>query len=293
MSQPDYVKGVSSYLAVGQEQGKVRAGSQNGTVRPPAVAGRFYPGNRDRLRAEVLELLARAAVSAENPPKALIAPHAGYVYSGGVAAAAFATLRGCAQAIERVVVIGPAHYMPVRGIAVPTVDAFETPLGRVPVDLDAIANLADLRFVVRSDAAHAPEHALEVELPFLQALLPRFRVVPLVVGNATPLEVAEALRRLWSGPETLIVVSSDLSHYHDYDTARRLDAATAAAVERGDWAALGPNRACGFLAVAGLLVEIMSRGLQARRLALCNSGDTAGPRDQVVGYGAWAFEQSE
>jgi AmmeMemoRadiSam system protein B len=253
------------------------------------VAGKFYPGNRERLRADVLQLLADAA-SSDNTPKALIAPHAGYIYSGPIAAAAFATLQDRAQAIGRVVVIGPAHYVPVRGIAIPTTDAFETPLGHVPVDRDALTKLDGLPFVIRSNAPHAPEHALEVELPFLQALLASFLLVPLVVGDATPQEVAETLRRLWGGSETLIVVSSDLSHYHDYATARRLDAATAAAVERADWAALGPNEACGFLAVAGLLLETSSRGLTARRLALCNSGDTAGPRDQVVGYGAWAFE---
>ena len=185
--------------------------------------------------------------------------------------------------------IGPAHYVPVRGIAVPTTDTFETPLDRVPVDREALSALADLPFVVTADAPHAPEHALEVELPFLQTLLGPFAVVPLLVGDAVPQQAAAALRRLWGGPETLIVVSSDLSHYHDYATARRLDAATAAAIERGDWESVGPDQACGFLAVAGLLIETNERGLTARRLALCNSGDTAGSRDRVVGYGAWMF----
>ena len=239
---------------------------------------------------------ARAAGAAPTPakatPKALIAPHAGYVYSGGVAAAAFATLRANAHSITRVVLIGPAHYVPVRGIAAPTVDAFETPLGRVPLDRDAIAAIADLPFVVQSDAAHVPEHALEVELPFLQALLGSFGVVPLLVGDADPQQVGDVLRRLWGGPETLVVISSDLSHYHDYDTARRRDAATAAAIERGDWSRLGPDQACGALAVAGLLVEAGRRGLSAQRLALCNSGDTAGSHDRVVGYGAWMVEQA-
>ena len=180
-------------------------------------------------------------------PKALIAPHAGYAYSGRVAAAAFATLRDSAQTITRVVLIGPAHYVQVRGIAAPTVDAFETPLGRVPVDVEALSKIADLQFVIRADAPHAPEHALEVELPFLQTLLISFQLVPLVVGDAAPQDVAHVLRQLWGGPETLIVVSSDLSHYHNYETARRLDLATAAAIERGDWASLGPNQACGCL----------------------------------------------
>jgi AmmeMemoRadiSam system protein B len=265
--------------------------SQRTKIRPAAVAGSFYVGHPQRLRATVADLLAAAPASAGASPKALIAPHAGYVYSGGVAAAAFATLRGSA-AITRVVLIGPAHYVAVRGIAVPTADAFETPLGRVPVDRDALSAIADLPFVVEADAAHAPEHALEVELPFLQTLLGSFALVPLLVGDADPRQVAQVLGRLWGEPDTLIVVSSDLSHYHDYDTARQLDAATAAAIERGEWRSLGPDRACGFLAVAGLLVEADRRGLAARRLALCNSGDTAGPRDRVVGYGAWIWEET-
>jgi AmmeMemoRadiSam system protein B len=251
------------------------------------VAGRFYAGEPDRLQAEVSALLLEALAPCEIPPKALIVPHAGYVYSGCVAAVGFAMLRDSASTIKRVVLIGPAHYVPVRGIATPTVNAFETPLGHIPVDQDALAALADLPFVVQSDGAHTPEHALEVELPFLQTLLASFQVVPLVVGDSRPREVALALRRLWGGPETLVVVSSDLSHYHDYETARRLDTATATAVERNDWSGLGPDQACGFLAVAGLLVEAERRGLKARRLMLCNSGDTAGSRDQVVGYGAW------
>ena len=265
--------------------------SQRTKIRPAAVAGSFYAGHPQRLRTAVADLLAAAPASAGASPKALIAPHAGYVYSGGVAAAAFATLRGGA-AITRVVLIGPAHYVAVRGIAVPTADVFETPLGRVPVDRDALSAIADLPFVVEADAAHAPEHALEVELPFLQMLLGSFALVPLLVGDADPRQVAQLLGRLWGGPDTLIVVSSDLSHYHDYDTARRLDAATAAAIERGEWRSVGPDRACGFLAVAGLLVEADRRGLAARRLALCNSGDTAGPRDRVVGYGAWMWEET-
>ena len=197
--------------------------SQHPKVRPPAAAGLFYGSDPDRLQAHVAELIDAVEASAGVTPKALIAPHAGYVYSGSVAAEAFARLRAGAHAIKRVVLIGPAHFVPVRGIAAPTVDAFATPLGRIPVDRQALAAIADL--VVEADAPHAPEHSLEVELPFLQALLPSFALVPLVIGDASAQEVAEVLRRLWGGPETAIVVSSDLSHYHDYDTARRLDAA--------------------------------------------------------------------
>lgn len=266
----------------------MRTARQTPEVRPAAVAGSFYPSDPDRLRAQVGELLA-GAPGHSGAPKALIAPHAGYVYSGRVAAIAFAMLRGQAETIERVVLIGPAHYVRLRGIAAPTADAFETPLGRVPVDQEALAAIADLPFVSEADAPHAPEHGLEVELPFLQRVLASFALVPLVVGDAAAEQVAEVLARLWGGPETLLVVSSDLSHYHHYGEAQRLDAETAAAIERGDWAALSPTRACGFLPVAGLLVEAVRRGLTARRLMLCNSGDTAGDRDRVVGYGAWAF----
>lgn len=253
------------------------------------MAGSFYPGDPDRLRAAVERLLAEAGTSGPTPPKALIAPHAGYGYSGAVAAAAFARLRGCGRAVRRVVLIGPAHSVPLRGLAFPTATAFETPLGRVPVAEGAAATLADFAFVGRLDAPHGPEHALEVELPFLQSVLPSFELVPLLVGDAAPNEVAAVLDRLWGGRETLIVVSSDLSHFHGYEAAGRRDAATAAAIERGDWARLGPGDACGFLAVAGLLVVADRRGLEAERLSLCNSGDTAGSRDRVVGYGAWAF----
>jgi AmmeMemoRadiSam system protein B len=258
-------------------------------IRPVAVAGSFYPGDPRRLEAEVARLVAQVPPSGRPTPKALIAPHAGYVYSGAVAAAAFAELRGRGDHINRVIVIGPAHYVPLRGIAFPTAEAFATPLGPVPVDRDALAAIADLPFVRTMDAAHAPEHAIEVELPFLQTMLPRLTLVPLLVGSATAQEVGEVLARLWGGAETLIVVSSDLSHYHDYETARRLDAATAQRIERGDWANLGPDHACGCLPIAGLLIEGARHGLAAQRLALCNSGDTAGPRHEVVGYGAWAF----
>ena len=258
-------------------------------ARRPAVAGSFYPAQPDQLRRQVVELLAQTGTAVKLTPKALIAPHAGYIYSGSTAAAAFATIRDNAQTLARIVLIGPAHYVAVRGIAVPTFDAFETPLGRVSVDHDALNKITGLPFVSRNDAAHAPEHALEVELPFLQIVLSSFSLLPLIVGDATAQEVAQVLARLWSGPDTLLVVSSDLSHYHRYETARRLDAATAAAIENGDWASLGPEQACGYLPIGGLLIEANRRNLKARRLSLCNSGDTAGPRDQVVGYGAWMF----
>jgi AmmeMemoRadiSam system protein B len=253
------------------------------------VAGRFYPQYPDLLRKQTTELLAKAPDARISDPKALIAPHAGYAYSGLVAGGAFATLAHRADLITRVIVIGPAHYVPLRGIAIPTVEAFETPLGRVPLDQDALSNLSALPFVVRADKPHEPEHAIEVELPFLQVVVQRFTLVPLLLGDADPKQVAEAIRRLWGGPETIIVVSSDLSHFYDYRTAQRLDLATAAAIEQGDWAQIRPIHACGSLAIAGLLQETAGHGLTVRRGGLCNSGDTGGPQDRVVGYGSWVF----
>jgi MEMO1 family protein len=259
-------------------------------IRPPAVAGTFYPADAARLRGVIEGYLDDAGCSrAGRPPKAVIAPHAGYVYSGPVAGRAFAALAEIASEIRRAVVIGPAHYVAMRGLAAPTVEAFRTPLGDVPLDRDAIAELLDLPQVALADAPHQPEHALEVELPFLQAVLGEFALVPLVVGEATPVEVAEVLDRLWDGTATMIVISSDLSHYESYARAREHDGATAAAIERFDHSALGPRDACGHLPIAGLLLEARRRGMQALRLDLRNSGDTAGTKDQVVGYGAWAF----
>jgi AmmeMemoRadiSam system protein B len=221
----------------------------------------------------------------------VIAPHAGYGYSGPVAGNAFASLGREASSIRRVVVIGPAHFVPIRGLALPSADAFGTPLGDVPLDGEGIEAIRDLPQVQVADAPHRPEHALEVELLFLQTVLGDFGLVPLVVGGATPQEVAKVLDRLWGGPETLLVISSDLSHYEPYERARAHDAATAAAIERLDFADLGPRDACGWLPIAGLLIEARRRGVQAVRLDLRNSGDTAGGRDQVVGYGAWAFRE--
>jgi AmmeMemoRadiSam system protein B len=258
-------------------------------VRAPAVAGSFYPADPGRLRAMVEGFLGEAITPDQPPPKAIIAPHAGYVYSGPIAGMAFAALGPELTQVRRVVVIGPAHFVAIRGIAIPSCEAFRTPLGDVPLDRSALEAIEDLPSVRRADAPHAPEHALEVELPFLQIVLDEFALVPLVVGDAGPTEVAEVLARLWDGAETLVVVSSDLSHYHPYAVAQRLDEATARTIERLDETGLGSQSACGHLPIAGLLLEAKPRGLCARRLDLRNSGDTAGSRDSVVGYGAWAF----
>jgi len=275
-------------LAIKSQRSK-SVGRASARGRPPAVAGQFYTRHPERLHDQVRKFMDTAPPYAGSRPKAVIAPHAGYVYSGAVAGIAFAAVQNAAPTLSRVVVMGPAHYVPFRGIALPRSDAFETPLGRLPLDTAALSGLGDLPYVCADDAAHAPEHAIEVELPFLQAMLQDFVLVPLVVGHATPEEVGEVLARLWGEDDSLIVISSDLSHYHAYATAQGLDAATAAAIEQAQWEKLGPQNACGYLPIAGLLREATRRNLKAQRLALCNSGDTAGDRARVVGYGAWAF----
>jgi AmmeMemoRadiSam system protein B len=258
-------------------------------VRPPAVAGTFYPGDAAALAAAVRGYLAEAPKTSGPPPKAAIVPHAGYIYSGPVAASAYARLAALRGTVRRVVLIGPAHYLPIRGLAASGASAFRTPLGEVPVDRAAIDGLRDLPQVVVRDDAHEPEHSLEVQLPFLQTVLEDFAIVPLVVGAATYDEVRAVLERLWGGPETLILISSDLSHYHDYARARRLDADTAAAILALDADAIGEERACGRIAIGGLLKLAQAKGLTPTSVDLRNSGDTAGPRSHVVGYGSFLF----
>lgn len=260
--------------------------SERKAVRRAAVAGTFYPCDAETLEETVAGLLAGTTAAQNGHVRAVIAPHAGYIYSGAVAAEAFAGLKALKGRISRVVVIGPAHFVAFRGIAIPSVAAFRTPLSEVPLDREAIEEIAALPQIVTDDEPHAGEHAIEVELPFLQTVLGAVPIVPLVVGSAQAREVAEVLALLWD-EKTLIVVSSDLSHYHDYGTARLLDAATAEAIERFDEAAIRPSDACGALALRGMLIEAKRRGLAIERLDLRNSGDTAGDRNQVVGYGAW------
>jgi len=261
-------------------------------VRSPAVAGYFYPGTPDALAGMVDDLMRAAEddarASAAPAPKALVAPHAGYVYSGGTAAVAYRTLAGERERIRRVVLIGPSHRVAFRGVAMSSARRFATPLGQVPVDLAALTSLAALPDVGVLDQAHAAEHSLEVHLPFLQTMLPEFALVPLVVGAADPGTVARVLEHVWGGDETLVVVSTDLSHYLDYDTACRVDRETTETIEsqRDD---LRPEQACGCRPLNGLLRLAGARGLAIRTLAVCNSGDTAGTRERVVGYGAWAL----
>ncbi|MFQ5618081.1 MAG: AmmeMemoRadiSam system protein B [Rhodospirillales bacterium] len=258
-------------------------------VRQPAVAGTFYPGEARDLDAAIQSYVSQVTVPGGPAPKAIIAPHAGYIYSGPVAATAYARLKPAADRITRVVLLGPCHRVPVRGLALSSAGAFATPLGHVPVDGDAARRVLALAQVQVFDATHADEHSLEVHLPFLQVVLDKFSVVPLVVGDASAEEVAQVLELLWGGPETLIVVSSDLSHYLGYEDARRMDQATCRAIENLDPAGIGRDQACGRVPVRGLLALARRRRLAVATVDLRNSGDTAGPRDQVVGYGAWVF----
>ncbi len=260
-----------------------------GTVRPAAVAGLFYPGEARTLRTSVEDYLSQAGAPAGPVPKAIIAPHAGYVYSGQIAASAYARILPAAERISRVILVGPCHRVAVRGLAVSSAASFATPLGDVPLDRPLIDRLTDLPQVSSFDATHAQEHSLEVHLPFLQVILGTFTLVPLVAGDAGAEEVAEVLEMAWGGPETLIVVSSDLSHYEDYESAKRLDSATREAIEEMEPARIGYEQACGRIPISGLLTLARRRGLEVATVDLRNSGDTAGPRDQVVGYGSWVF----
>jgi AmmeMemoRadiSam system protein B len=257
-------------------------------VRPPAVAGSFYPSDPERLRALVQDLL-RNAPSAGAPPKALVVPHAGYGYSGPVAASGFARLAAARDHVRRVVLLGPAHRVAFEGMAVPTARAFATPLGEVSLDRAGIASLGDVPGVLEWDAPHAQEHSLEVELPFLQEVLGEFTLVPVVVGETPAKEVEGLLERLWDGAATVVVVSSDLSHYLDHGSARRMDAATTEAIRGLRAEALDGEAACGCFPLRGLLALARRRGLTVEVLDVRNSGDTAGGRDRVVGYGAYAF----
>ena len=262
-------------------------------VRPAAVAGMFYPADGAELAAQVDALLGAAADQRHQPaPKAIIVPHAGYVYSGATAARAYARIAQLRGTIRRVVLLGPAHRVHVRGIALPEAEAFATPLGEVAVDLDAVRQLSSLRQVVAARPVHVAEHALEVHLPFLIQTLGAFKLVPLVVGEATPAMVAEVLDLLWGGAETLIVISSDLSHYHAYREAMALDARTVAVIlARGQ--CITHEQACGATPINGLIQVAQRRGLAVELIDQCNSGDTAGDRQRVVGYAAFAMYEGE
>jgi hypothetical protein len=264
-------------------------------VRSAAVAGLFYPADPLILARDVQNFLSavprRTSPSqSETTPKAIIAPHAGYIYSGPIAASVYARLTGARTAIRRVILVGPSHRLAFSGLAVPSANVFETPLGSIELDRQALNTLLQNPEVTILDAAHAQEHSLEVHLPFLQTVLDHFTLVPVVVGDAKPDLVANALEAVWGGDETLVVISSDLSHYQTYSTAQLLDRRTSQAIERFDLGAIGHDQACGRLPISGLLIQAKRHGLTVETVDLRNSGDTAGPRDKVVGYGAWIFD---
>lgn len=264
-----------------------------GHVRPPAVAGSFYPENPLRLRAMIERFLQEARPSPVHSPKAVVAPHAGYIYSGPIAGSAFAALAPDRGRIRRVVVLGPSHWVPFHGLALCSASVWQTPLGEIPVDAAAAKSLAQLPQVSLLDEAHSREHSLEVELPFLQVALGDFKLVPLAAGDASDEEVAEVIEQLWDGEGTRFVISTDLSHYLDSSTARRVDAMTARAIERLRPQDIADEQACGHVPLRGMLRAASAHGLRAHTLDLRNSGDTAGSPERVVGYGAWAFAPGE
>lgn len=236
--------------------------------------------------------LEQARVGSSQNPKAVVAPHAGYAFSGPIAGSAFRTWAEQPRSIRRIVLLGPSHYVAFPGIALPRAASFATPLGNVRIGGDAVEQLQSLPQVHEFHPAHEHEHCLEVELPFLQHMFSDFTIVPLLIGDATDEEVREVVETLWGGEETRFVLSSDLSHYHDYETARQIDRSTAAAIESVRPEQLSANEACGHLAIRGFLKAAKQRRLSVHALDLRNSGDTAGPRDSVVGYGAFAFAES-
>jgi AmmeMemoRadiSam system protein B len=275
--------------------GHMRQRSAEISTRPTAVAGMFYPDAPERLRQEVARYLAevRTVVAAHGrAPKAIVVPHAGFMYSGPIAAAAYGRLRSAAATIHRVVLIGPSHRVAFRGVAVPGTAAFASPLGSVMIDDAARREVCGHPAVVTSDRAHEAEHSLEVQLPFLQSVLDDFTLLPLVAGDAPAEEVAGILDRVWDGVETLIVVSTDLSHYHGYDEARALDAATSRRIVAMEGGLDGAN-ACGCVGLNGFLLTARRRGLLPSELDIRNSGDTSGDRGRVVGYGAFAFYEPD
>ena len=262
-------------------------------TRTAAVAGTFYPADPSALQHQVDQLLAEASrgvaiLPRACRPKALIVPHAGYRYSGPIAATAYRCLSSVSRDISRVILIGPCHRIPLQGLAAPSAATFQTPLGEVPVDRQSIERLVSQSLVTLDDDAHQFEHSIEVQLPFLQRLLHEFMVLPLVVGQAPAELVSDVLRRLWGHRETLIVISTDLSHYHPYREAQRLDKLTSSMIEGFD-SHITSEQACGSKAVNGLLKLAREAHLKLQTLDVRNSGDTAGDRDRVVGYGAYVI----
>lgn len=258
-------------------------------IRYPAVAGAFYPADPEQLQ-NMIEQYLNDARTADKVPKAIIVPHAGYIYSGPVAATAYARLLQGKDMINRVILIGPSHRVGFRGLAVSSAETFATPLGHIPIDTEAVKQIAELPYVQYLDQAHELEHSLEVHLPFLQETLNDFTLVPIVAGDAPADQVCNVLELLWGGPETLIVISSDLSHYHAYTTAQQLDRATSEKIEKLQFEKLDFDSACGRVPVSGLLALARKKSLHVTTVDLRNSGDTAGDKDRVVGYGAYVID---
>ena len=261
---------------------------QNTRIRPAAVAGYFYPAEETELRHMINQLMGQAT-AAGPAPKALVAPHAGYIYSGLTAAMAYVNLLPVRGKITRVILLGPAHRVYIRGMALSSATHFSTPLGNIEIDQAAVKLLKKLPQVIVSDAAHQDEHSLEVHLPFLQSVFSQFTLVPLVVGETSPQQVAEVLELFWGDPGTMIIISSDLSHFHDYETAKKIDAATTHAIEHLELEKIGSEQACGCRPLCGMLALARTKKLAINTLDVRNSGDTAGTKDRVVGYGAWSF----
>ncbi len=259
------------------------------STREPAVAGQFYPADPAQLTRMLQQMLAEARDINPGHIKALIAPHAGYIYSGPVAAHAYHCLQPQADQISRVILLGPSHRVGFHGIATSSAGSYQMPLGEVALDRDSIDAIKGLPQVIELDQAQAFEHSLEVQLPFLQSVLTQFSLVPLVVGDCAAEDVAEVMELLWGGAETLFAISSDLSHYHAYEVAQQQDRKTSDAILRLAPQDIHYDDACGRNPVNGLLLAARAHGLQPELLDLRNSGDTAGTRDRVVGYGAYIF----
>jgi AmmeMemoRadiSam system protein B/AmmeMemoRadiSam system protein A len=269
--------------------------SNSNNIRPPAIAGTFYPNNPVELEATIKYFLNEAVRNfgpAVNVPKAIIVPHAGYIYSGLTAAAVYNRLQPAREVIKRVVILGPCHCVAINGIALPSTEIFQTPLGNILLDKDSITSILNLDSVEVFNETHVNDHSIEIHLPFLQKILADFKLVPLIVGDSNPEKIAEVLDVLWGGPETLILISSDLSHYLRYDQAKMADSQTRIAIEQMDLNALGKDQACGFHSVKGLLMLAKAKGLSVTTADIRNSGDTAGTKDRVVGYGSWYFDEN-
>jgi hypothetical protein len=261
---------------------------QKNTVRPAAVAGTFYPSEADQLQHMLDQMFKNVAHDAP-APKAIIAPHAGYIYSGQIAADVYARLKSSIKTVTRVVLLGPAHRVGFHGIAASTAEYFSTPLGDIPLDRELLSKALDIEGVIPLNEAHAQEHSLEVQLPFLQTVLGEFTLAPFVVGEAPAELTASLLETLWGGDETLIVVSSDLSHFLDYRTACEKDATTATNIESYQGGKIGPHDACGYAPIRGLLKVAKQKNMEIKRVSICNSGDTAGDKSRVVGYASYAL----